>query len=190
MKAGVEHRVPLSRQVFDLLREAQALRDESVLVFPSPLKPGSAMSDMTLTKVLRSTGLAERATVHGFRSSFKNWALEQTNTPWVVSEEGAKVYTDEAAAYHDLPNHEAVRHSAREFVHGQAHTNGIESFWAMLKRGYVGTYHNMSVRHIGLYVNEFAGRHNARQMDTADQMGAMVHGAHGKRMRYADLTAS
>ena len=65
-----------------------------------------------------------------------------------------------------------------------------ESFWAMLKRGYIGTYHNMSVRHIGLYVNEFAGRHNARQMDTADQMGAMVHGAHGKRMRYADLTAS
>ena len=39
-------------------------------------------------------------------------------------------------------------------------------------------------------VDEFAGRHNARQMDTADQMGAMVHGAHGKRMRYADLTAS
>ena len=44
------------------------------------------MSDMTLTKVLRSTGLAERATVHGFRSSFKNWALEQTDTPWAVSE--------------------------------------------------------------------------------------------------------
>ena len=44
------------------------------------------MSDMTLTKVLRSTGLAERATVHGFRSSFKNWTLEQTDTPWAVSE--------------------------------------------------------------------------------------------------------
>ena len=47
------------------------------------------MSDMTLTKVLRSTGLAERATVHGFRSSFKNWALEQTDAPWAVSEAGA-----------------------------------------------------------------------------------------------------
>ena len=44
------------------------------------------MSDMTLTKVLRSVGLAERATVHGFRSSFKNWTLEQTDTPWAVSE--------------------------------------------------------------------------------------------------------
>ena len=86
MKAGMEHRVPLSRQALDLLCEASALRDESVLVFPSPLKPGSPMSDMTLTKVLRSTGLAERGTVHGFRSSFKNWALEQTDAPWAVSE--------------------------------------------------------------------------------------------------------
>ena len=86
MKAGVEHRVPMSGQALDLLGEAQALRDDSGLVFPSPLKPGSPMSDMTLTKILRSTGLAERATVHGFRSSFKNWTLEQTDAPWAVSE--------------------------------------------------------------------------------------------------------
>ena len=60
MKAGMEHRVPLSGQALDLLGEASALRDESGLVFPSPLKPGSPMSDMTLMKVLRSIGLAER----------------------------------------------------------------------------------------------------------------------------------
>ncbi len=66
----------------------------------------------------------------------------------------AQVYTDEAAAYHGLArSHEAVRHSAREYVHGMAHTNGIESHWAMLKRGYVGVYHQIerealgSVRH-------------------------------------------
>ena len=86
MKAGKEHRVPLSVQAIELLGEATELRDESGLMFPSPLKPGAPMSDMTLTKVLRSTGLAERATVHGFRSSFKNWTLEQTDTPWAVSE--------------------------------------------------------------------------------------------------------
>ncbi len=86
MKASVEHRVPLSVQALDVLAQAYTLRDESGLVFPSPLKAGSPMSDMTLTKVLRSTGLAERATVHGFRSSFKNWTLEQTETPWAVSE--------------------------------------------------------------------------------------------------------
>ena len=86
MKAGVEHRVPLSGQALDVLDQASALREQSGLVFPSPLKPGSPLSDVTLTKVLRSTGLAERATVHGFRSSFKNWTLEQTDSPWAVSE--------------------------------------------------------------------------------------------------------
>ena len=86
MKAGVEHRVPLSRQALAVLREAAALRDGSGLVFPSPLKPGSPLSDMTLTKALRATGYAERATVHGFRSSFKSWTLEETTTPWAVSE--------------------------------------------------------------------------------------------------------
>ena len=86
MKAGIEHRVPLSTQALDVLTQVTELRDDSGLTFPSPLKPGSPMSDMTLTKILRSTGLAERATVHGFRSSFKNWTLEQTDTPWAVSE--------------------------------------------------------------------------------------------------------
>ena len=78
---GVEHRVPFNRQALDLLGEASVLRENTGLVFPSPLKPGEPMSDMTLTKVLHSVGLAERATAHGFRSSFKNWALEQTDTP-------------------------------------------------------------------------------------------------------------
>ncbi len=86
MKAGSEHRVPLSKQAVELLKGASELRDETDLVFPSPQKRRTQLSDMTLTKVLRSLGLAERATVHGFRSSFKNWTLEQTDTPWAVSE--------------------------------------------------------------------------------------------------------
>ena len=106
MKAGMEHRVPLSRQALDLLREVSVLRDESGLVFPSPLKLGSTLSDMTLTKVLRSVGLAERATVHGFRSSFKNWTLEQTDTPWAVSEAALAHFlgnaTEQAYARSDL----------------------------------------------------------------------------------------
>ena len=86
MKGAAEHRVPLSRQAIDLLAEAAALRGETDLVFPSPLKKGEPLSNMALTKILRTVGLAERATAHGFRSSFKNWTLEQTDTPWAVSE--------------------------------------------------------------------------------------------------------
>ena len=86
MKAGIEHRVPLSNQAFDVLMLAQPLEDGSGLCFPSPLRPGRMLSDMTLTNILRKSGLADRATVHGFRTSFKTWTMEQTDTPWAVGE--------------------------------------------------------------------------------------------------------
>ena len=103
---------------------------------------------------------------------------------------GAKVYTDEASAYEGMPfDHEAVCHSAGEYVRGMAHTNGVESFWSMLKRGYHGTYHHMSAKHLDRYVNEFAGRHNVREADTADQMTGLVAAMTGKRLMYRDLIA-
>ena len=70
-----------------------------------------------------------------------------------------------------------------------AHTNGIESFWSMLKRAHKGTFHKMSAKHMQRYVNEFAGRHNVRERDTVDQMEAMVAGMAGKRLRYRELIA-
>ena len=85
MKAGAEHRVPLSNSAIDVLTEAKLLDDGSGLVFPSPVRPGRPLSDMTLTKVLRTTGLAERATVHGFRSSFRDWCAE-TSKPREIAE--------------------------------------------------------------------------------------------------------
>ena len=86
MKAGVEHRVPLVDAALEVLATAQLLSDGSNLVFPSLMKPRHPLSDMTLTKLLRDLGLADRATVHGFRTSFKTWCMEQTNTPWAVGE--------------------------------------------------------------------------------------------------------
>ena len=71
----------------------------------------------------------------------------------------------------------------------QAHTNGLESYWALFKRGLDGVYHHVSVKHLPLYTMEFEGRHNARPMDTTDQMTAMAQGAAGKRMTYASLTS-
>ena len=76
MKAGIEHRVPLSPPALEVLEQTRALNDGSALVFPSPVRHGRTLSDMTLTKVLRDTGLAARATVHGFRSSFRDWCAD------------------------------------------------------------------------------------------------------------------
>lgn len=102
---------------------------------------------------------------------------------------GTKIYTDEHGGYIGLENHETVKHSVSEYVNGMAHTNGIESFWAMLKRGYNGTYHQMSAKHLGRYVNEFAGRHNVRPLDTIEQMRALTEGLVGKRLHYSELVA-
>lgn len=103
----------------------------------------------------------------------------------------ATVYTDGSNAYNGLAReHETVAHSVGEYVRGQAHTNGIESFWAMLKRGYQGTYHHFSAKHLQRYVDEFAGRHNIRGMDTVDQMISVARGLIGQRIRYADLVAA
>lgn len=104
--------------------------------------------------------------------------------------ENAIVYTDEARAYQHMPRrHGVVKHSVGKYVDGQITTNGVESFWSMLKRGYMGVYHYMSPKHLQRYVNEFSGRHNARPLDTKHQMAAIVRGADGKRLRYADLIA-
>ena len=134
-------------------------------------------------------GVKDRAT-----GQVSTAVVESTNKPTLQGfvgdrvADGATVYTDEHRAYDGLLYpHESVRHSVGEYVRDMAHTNGMESHWAMLKRGYVGVYHRMSPKHLPRYVAEFEGRHNARPLDTADQMAAMVRGADGKRMTYEGL---
>ncbi|MCY4557883.1 MAG: IS1595 family transposase, partial [Chloroflexi bacterium] len=101
---------------------------------------------------------------------------------------GAKVYTDEAKAYTGMPfEHETVRHSIAEYVRGQAHTNGMESFWSMFKRAYHGTFHHVSPKHLQRYVAEFATKHNIRDQNTIDQMNTVVAGMVGRRLLYRDL---
>ena len=73
-------------------------------------------------------------------------------------------------------------------MNGQAHTNGLESFWAMMKRGYHGTYYHFSAKHLDRYAGEFEGRHNRRPLDTVDQMTAMAQGMLGKHLTYRKLT--
>ena len=104
--------------------------------------------------------------------------------------DGATVYTDDAKAYKGIPfDHESVRHSVGEYVRGMAHTNGIESFWATLKRAHKGVYHKISPKHLQRYVDEFAGRHGVRELDTIDQMGVVAQSMTGKSLSYASLIA-
>ncbi len=106
-------------------------------------------------------------------------------------EAGATVYTDEYPAYKGLSGfrHESVNHKVSEYVRGMAHTNGIESFWAMLKRAHDGTFHKMSPKHLQRYVSEFAGKHNIRDSGTLAQMRDTVAGLVGRRLLHRDLIA-
>ena len=103
----------------------------------------------------------------------------------------AMVYTDEATAYQGIPRkHETVKHSAGEYVREMAHTNGLESHWAMFKRAIDGTFHHISPKHLPRYTTEFEGRHNARPMDTAEIMGQIARDSAGHRITYRNLTGS
>ena len=105
--------------------------------------------------------------------------------------ENAIVCTDELQGYKNLNYvHLTVRHSAKEYVNGFAHTNGIESVWALLKRGYKGVYHNFSVKHLQRYIDEFTFRLNEGncQIDTIDRIGSLINNVVGCTLSYKTLT--
>lgn len=108
------------------------------------------------------------------------------------AEEGASVYTDEHRSYVGLDadyDHGTVNHRVGEYVDGMIHTNGMESFWGMLKRAHKGTFHKLSPKHLERYVDEFAGKHNIRNMGTLAQMRDTVARLIGRRLLYRDLVA-
>ena len=80
-----------------------------------------------------------------------------------------------------------MRHTAGRYVDGQAQTNGIESFWSVLKRAHKGTSHILTAKHLHRDVNELAGRHNIRPLGTDVQMAAVAEGMVGKRLTYREL---
>ena len=135
-------------------------------------------------------GAKDRATNHVTAS-----VIERTDAATLQGfvtrhvEDNATVYTDDHGGYAGLPNHRTVRHSVGEYVTDMAHTNGIESFWSMLKRAHKGTFHKLSPKHLQRYVNEFAGKQNARNAGTLAQMIALTTGLVGKRLMYRDLIA-
>ncbi len=103
---------------------------------------------------------------------------------------GTTVYSDKHKGYIGLNSigyvHDSVNHSAKEFVNKMAHTNGIESVWAVLKRGYNGVYHHMSVKHLSCYIDEFTFRLNQGnvKIHTMVRIASLVGGMVGKRLTY------
>ncbi len=185
--------------------------EEGVELFTGPVEVdetyvGGKRKNMSLAKrkELKGTGRGAvgKAAVVGLKDRETKQVVarhvQKTDSPHLagfVAEKtklGSKVYSDEAKAYKVLDpwfDHEAVNHGVGEYVRDMAHTNGMESFWSMLKRGYEGIYHYMSPKHLDRYVNEFSKRNNVRKADTINQMDSVARGMVGKHLSYRDLTA-
>ena len=151
-------------------------------------------------KDLKGRGAAGKTAVVGVKDRDSNHVrvkvVEKTDAEtlqgFVVdhADTSATVYTDDSGVYQSLPfDHDTVKHSVGEYVRGQVHTNGIESFWSMLKRAHKGTFHKISPKHLHRYAGEFAERHNVRKLDTLEQMGIMAQGMVGRRLKYKELVA-
>jgi transposase-like protein len=105
-------------------------------------------------------------------------------------EAGSNVFTDELVSYWGLEEkyvHEIINH-AEEYVRGNVHTNGIENFWSLLKRGLNGTYVSVELFHLFRYIDEQAFRYNYRKMTDGQRFQGVMSQIVGKRLTYADLT--
>jgi len=102
---------------------------------------------------------------------------------------GTKVYTDQNSAYNSLQKyyHETVKHSFGEYSRGIVHTNGIESYWAILKRGYYGIYIFWSTKHLPRYINEFQEWFNMKKLPSLEKVELSIKQAVNKRLTYKDL---
>ena len=185
-------------------RVRRALGDRTRNLFSGPVEVdetyvGGLRRNMPASKrkVLTGRGPVGKVAVPGTRDRATNKVVARV-VPDTTSETlggfitgsvipGTRIYTDDATAYTHLPNHQSVKHSVAEYVRGSAHTNGIESFWATLKRAHKGTFHRMSPKHLHRYADEFVGRHNMRELDTLDQMALIAKRMTGGQLRYRDL---
>jgi transposase-like protein len=105
---------------------------------------------------------------------------------------GSAIFTDELLSYSGLESeyaHEVVNHAV-EYVRGNVHTNGMENFWSLLKRGLHGTYVSVEPFHLFRYLDEQMYRYNRRKLTDGERFSAAVAGAIGKRVTYQELTGN
>jgi transposase-like protein len=105
------------------------------------------------------------------------------------------VMTDDGGARvgRDFPLHQAINHSIGEYVRGDIHTNTIEGFFSIMKRGITGTYHHVSSQHLKRYLAEFDFRYNERAalgIDDEARADSLVRGIVGKRLMYRDSSGA
>ena len=136
----------------------------------------------------RTTGKVAATPVHEVTTSTATAMVAATTKP------GATVFTDGSGVYDPLAamgfRHARVMHSVGEYVRGSVSTNGVENYWSLLKRTYIGTYHYMSDDHLHRYIEEHSFRYNRRNRHVTERMGAAAATMGGRRLTWRELTGS
>ncbi len=195
--------------VLGRLRKAAEHAGSAAGTLPGPVEAdesyfGGRQKNRHDSQKLPGRGTANKMAVAGVVSRTSGQAVARqidqpdraTLIPFVegATDPGATVYTDEHSGYTGLPSlfnrltHETVNHSAGEYVRGKAHTNGVESFWALLKRGYHGVFHDFSQKHLPRYLAEFSHRWNMLPLSSAQRVDAILKAGIGERLTYEELT--
>jgi hypothetical protein len=161
--------------------------DETYIGGPRKRKPGRpAPGDREKTPVI---ALVERG---GRVRAFPLARVTGDNVQDVIRREvslNAHMMSDDLNVYHPLSmgfrKHDTIVHSKGEYTRGNVHTNSVEGFFGLLKRGIVGSFHHVSRGHLGRYCDEFSFRYNARKISDGARAALLVAGAEGKRLTYA-----
>lgn len=150
-------------------------------------RPGFVREGKTPVVALVERGGRVRATVMP-----KVQALEVRSYIQANVEQNVRLMTDESRLYDgigkELASHETVKHSIKEYVRGDVHTNTVEGLFSLLKRGITGTYHHIGEGHVHRYVDEFAFKYDTRKMSDHERAELTVQGAEGKRLTYRQPT--
>ncbi len=150
-------------------------------------KNSGAKGKATVIGAIQRKGHLVAKVMGTYSSSFEMQNFVRAN----VSQHAKLLATDEHRAYTSLtgyPQHQTVKHRSGQYVNGAAHTNSIESIWALLKRQIVGVHHCVSPKHLGQYVGEMAWRFNRRDLTVTERMNALFGHVEG-RLTYKALIA-
>lgn len=149
-----------------------------------PRRSGYAHKFKVLSLVDRQRRRASSVVIDDLRMRTIRPILERSIHP------ESTVMTDEAGQYSRLgwhfAKHDFVRHKNAEYVRGIAHTNTVEGFFSIFKRGMKGVYQHCSERHLHRYLAEFDFRYNERQITDAERTTVALKGSVGKRLKYRD----
>lgn len=177
------------------LLQGEVEADETFVGGQNKNKHKNKRTDETQGRSLKSKsvilGLYER------KGNITSIPIEDTSQksiyPIVVEKvkKGSELITDEWGGYNILDKqyiHNSVKHSQGEYVNGKYHTNNLEGFWSLLKRGIVGIYHSVSEKHLEKYCNEFNFRYNTRISSEENRIDKAISQCEG-RIRYKELIA-